>query len=489
MSNANSGIAIATSKLISTFDIDKPQVRNELFRRYGNQGLTFFGFIESMGYSRGVRQNKTIQYEEDWIHQTIHVGSGGITTVDGPNGIYSFVLDTTAGTNDILAGSIITPYPTTPTNPLSYICPVQAWDRLLFPENGAMATVTSVVQTGVSTTFTVTIKLADLNYAFTPGTYTQGYELVIATNAFSEGSDQNDGASSKPLIDYAYTQILKRSFRWTGTQATNEPWFSEYELGPNLGNGYFLKGQMDCDYELQQAISTALWIERPTTNPTVDTATGEPLYTTEGLIPYCERLGTPVPYLSGAFSIGTFDYIDNVLTRQFAPMYSAWMLGNKLDYQIENALKAYFQFTQINYQMSQMEADLFTGDKDLAMEVGFNLLKKSGGRVHCFTRALEFSHPKILGVTNYPYDQLAICFPLARKRGSYSEKQGSIELPYFGLIYKEQGGYSRKAEVWTIAGAAPGPKITTFDLNKLCMRSNVGAEHVGGNQMLKVYPQ
>lgn len=486
MANANSGISIATSKIISTFNIDKPQVRNELFRRYGKQGLTFFGFIESLGYSRPVKQNKTTQYEEDWIHQTIHVGVGGITTVDAPTGVYSFVLSVAAGTNDTLAGSIITPYPTSATNPLSYICPVQQWDRLLFPENGAVASVTSVAQTGVTTSFTITIQLADLSYAFTPATYTAGYELSIIGNAFSEGSDQNDGSSSKPLIDYNYTQIIKRAFRWTGTQATNEPWFSEYEGGPNLGNGYFLKGQMDCDYELQLAISTAFWIERPTTNPIVDTTTGEPIYTTEGLIPYAERLGTPVPYISGAFSVGTFDYIDNVLSRQFAPTYVAWMLGNKLDYQIENALKAYFQFTNISYQMPQMEADLFTGDKDLAMQVGFNLLKKSGGRVHCFTRAMEFNHPKILGVTNYPYPEMAVCFPLAKKRDA---KDDSLELPYMGMIYKELGGYSRKAEVWTIAGAAPGVKITSLDVNKLCMRSNVGAEHVGGNQMLTVTPQ
>ena len=486
MSNANSGISLATSKIISTFNIDKPQVRNELFRRYGKQGLTFFGFIESLGYSRPVKQNKTTQYEEDWIHQTIHVGVGGITTVDAPNGIYSFLLSVAGGTNDLLAGSIIAPYPTSATNPLSYICPVQAWDQLLFPENGATASVTSVVQTGTSTTFTVTIKLSDTAYGITVGTYTAGYELVITGNAFSEGSDQNDGSSSKPLIDYNYTQIIKRAFRWTGTQATNEPWFSEYEGGPNLGNGYFLKGQMDCDYELQLAISTHFWTQRITTNPTVDATTGEPIYTTEGLIPYVERLGTPIPYVSGAFSVGTFDYADNLLERQFAPHYVSWMVGTLLDHQIENTLKAYFQFTNISYVMPQMEADLFTGDKDLAMQVGFNCLVKSGGRKHCFTRAMEFNHPKLLGATNYTYNQLAVCFPLAKQR---DKKDDSVELPYMGMIYKELGGYSRKAEVWTIAGAAPGTKITSLDLNKLCMRSNVGAEHCGGNQMLKVYPQ
>jgi hypothetical protein len=483
--DTNAGYGIATSKLINTFSIDKPSVRNELFRVLGKQGLTFFGFIESMGYVRSVTQPSTTQYEETWIHQTIHVGAGGITVVDAPNGIYSFILSVAAGTNDLLAGSIIAPYPTTATNPLSYVVPVQQWDRILFPENGAVATVQSVVQTTTTTTFTVTIKLANLSYAFTAATYTAGYELSVIGNAFSEGSDQNDGKSSKPDIDHAYTQIIKGSFRWTGSQATSQPWFTEYAGGPDLGGGYFLKGQTDADWELQSAISTALWVERPTTNSIVDTTTGEPIYTTEGLIPYIERKGNAAPYTGGAFSIGVFDYVDNLLERQFAPRYVCCMNGTQLDQQIENALKAYFQNTLINYTMPQMEADLFTGDKDLAMSVGFNCLQKSGGRTYCFTRAMEFNHPKLLGVANYPYPGLGVWFPLAKKKDSKTD----FELPYMGMIYRELNGYSRKAEVWTVSGAGPGPKVLTTDLSKLCMRSNIGAEHVGGNQMVKLTPQ
>ena len=483
--DTNAGIGIATSKIINTFDIDKPSVRNELFRSLGKQGLPFFGFIESMGYTRSVTQPSTTQYEESWIHQTIHVGVGGITTVDAPNGIYSFILSVAAGTNDLLAGSIIAPYPTSATNPLSYVVPVQAWDRLLFPENGAIATVTSVVQTTTTTTFTVTIKLTNLSYAFTPGTYTAGYELVIMDNAHSEGADQSDGKSTKPDIDHAYTQIIQGNFRWTGSQAVSQPWFSEYAGGPDLGGGYFLKGQEDADWELQSAISTAMWVSRPTTNSIVDTATGEPILTTEGLLPYIDRKGNPIPYTSGAFSIGVFDYADNLLERQFAPSYVGCMNGTLLDQQIENALKAYFQNTLINYTMPQMEADLFTGDKALAMSVGFNCLQKSGGRTYCFTRAMEFNHPKLLGAPNYPYPGIGAWFPLSRKKDSKTD----YELPYMGLIYRELNGYSRKAEVWTLSGAGPGTKVLSQDLSKLCMRSNIGAEHVGGNQMIKLTPQ
>jgi hypothetical protein len=56
-----------------------------------------------------------------------------------------------------------------------------------------------------------------------------------------------------------------------------------------------------------------------------------------------------------------------------------------------------------------------------------------------------------------------------------------------GMIYRQLGNYSRKAEVYTLMGAGPGTKVTSADKNRLLMRSDIGAEHVGGNQMVRLY--
>ena len=54
MADATGAITLDASKIITTFDIDKPEVRAKLFRIRGNQGMNFFAILESLGYSRAV---------------------------------------------------------------------------------------------------------------------------------------------------------------------------------------------------------------------------------------------------------------------------------------------------------------------------------------------------------------------------------------------------------------------------------------------------
>jgi hypothetical protein len=50
MSNATGAIALDASKIITTFDIDKPEVRAQFFRIRGNQGMNFFALLESLTF-------------------------------------------------------------------------------------------------------------------------------------------------------------------------------------------------------------------------------------------------------------------------------------------------------------------------------------------------------------------------------------------------------------------------------------------------------
>ena len=120
MANATGAIAIDASKIITTFDIDKPEVRAQFFRIRGNQGMNFFALLESLGYARPVTQRKTRQYEEDWIHQTIHLGSN----MANPAGnTYTFTLGTVAPNIDYLEQNVTAPYNTAD----QYVFPVKKW--------------------------------------------------------------------------------------------------------------------------------------------------------------------------------------------------------------------------------------------------------------------------------------------------------------------------------------------------------------------------
>lgn len=475
MSNATGAITLDASKIITTFDIDKPEVRAQLFRIRGNQGMNFFAILESLGYSRGVTQNKSRQYEEDWIHQTIHLGNS-MSATGNPNE-YSFDLSAVAPNIDYLEQNVTSPYNTN----AQYVFPIKQWDLITLPENNAKLIVTGVSIAGSACT--VTVKHINPTVGpFTLGNYVAGVELIITGNAFSEGSDQNDGMVNKPLIDYSYTQIIKSTFKFTGSQAVSQPWFKEYSDGRGI-MAYYIVGQENTEYEHALAIDAALLFGALTEISVVDSTTNEPIQTTEGIDPYIKRKGNSIPYVPGTFNVPLFDYMDKLLEQEGAPQWMGAFLGTDLDNEKDNVLKAYFQNTMQDYQAQRAQADLFGDNPGLSMAVNFRYLQK-GYRTWCFTRMPQFNMAKLWGAAGYNTTKLGLFWPLSTKP---DKNNPGNRIPYMGMIYRALGNYSRKSEVFSLLGAGPGQKVTSQDVNKLVMRSDIGAEHCGGNQMIRLY--
>lgn len=474
MANTTGAVTLDASKIISMFDIDKPEVRSQFFRIRGNQGQNFFSILESLGYSRPVTQRKTRQYEEDWIHNSIHLGN---TMTSPSTNVYTFTLSTSSPNIDYLEQNTTSPYNSTD----QYVFPVKKWDIITLPENNAKLLVTSVSISGSTCTVVATHQNPTTG-PFTLANYVAGVELIITGNAFSEGSDQNDGIVNKPLTDYAYTQIIKSTFKWTGSQAVSQPWFTEYSDGKGI-QAYYIVGQNNTEYEHALSIDSALLFGELAETAVVDSSTNEPVYTTEGLEPYIKRKGHNIPYTPGTFSVSQFDYIDKVLEQEFAPAYMGVFSGTDFDNEKDNVLKAYFQNNAMDHYYEKMQADLFGNNPGLAMSVNFKALQK-GYRTYCFTRMPQFNMAKTWGAAGYKTPALSLMFPLASKP---DRNNPNNKLPYMGMIYRQLGNYSRKAEVFTLMGAGPGTKVTSADVNKLVMRSDLGAEHVGGNQMIRLY--
>jgi hypothetical protein len=476
MSNASGAITLDASKIITTFDIDKPEVRAQFFRIRGNQGMNFFAILESLGYDRAVTQNKSRQYEEDWIHQTIHLGNS-MSATGNPNE-FTFQLSSVAPNIDYLQQNVTSPYDTT----AQYVFPVKIWDIITLPENNAKLQVTNKVIAG--STCTITAKhMNPTTGPFTLGNYVAGVELIVTGNAFSEGSDQSEGQVNKPLIDYSYTQIIKSTFTQTGSQMVSQPWFTEYSDGRGI-KAYYIVGQNNTEYEHALSIDAALLFGALTEISIVDSATAEPIQTTEGIDPYIKRKGNNIPYVPGTFSVSLFDYMDKLLEQEGAPAYMGAFLGTDLDNEKDNVLKAYFQNNNMTeYNMKRAEADLFGNNPGLAMQVNFKYLHK-GYRTWCFTRMPQFNMAKLWGAAGYNTQKLGLFWPLASKP---DPNNPTNRIPYMGMIHRALGGYSRKSEVFSLLGAGPGSKVTSRDVNKLVMRSDIGAEHCGGNQMIRLY--
>lgn len=481
MGNVSGAQVIQASKIMTTFDVDMPEVRAEFFRSKGNQGVNYFTLLEMLGYDRAVASNKTKQYEEDWIHQSITLGST-ITATGNPNE-YSFTLSVTAPNIDYLEQNVTTPYNTN----AQYVFPVKINDRLMLPGGNMEATlqVTNKVISGTTCTITA-IHTNPTQGPFTAANMVAGTEIVVSTNAYSEGSDQDSSQVNKPLIDYAYTQIIKTTWKITGSQLTQQIWIKTYSDSSGNIVGYRTIGQKNTEYEHALAIDQALLWGTLTEVSLVDSTTNEPIQSTEGLIPYARRKGQNIPYMPGTFNVPLFDNMNKLLDQQGAPIWMAFLMGISLSDEKDNVFKDYFANTSNqSYIRDLATADLFGNNPGITAKVGFNYFEK-GGRRYCFTTMPQFNMPKLQGAPGYRAQNLGIMYPLGTKP---DKNNSDNRLPYMGMIHREMAGYSRKAEVFHIDGAGPGSKVTSLDQNKLCMRSDIGAEHCGGNQMIRLFPQ
>jgi len=477
--DVNAGIGLARNRIISTFDMLKPEVRTQLMPIYGDQGLSYFNLLESLGYSRGISRNSALTYEQDWIHQLINVGIGGMTgdASYASNGMFSFPLSSAAGTNTYLPYATAAPY-TNSASPNLYSVPIQINDRIRFEENGAIAHVYNITGAGTSNV-TLWCKLADVTKNITLANYPAGTPLAVVTNAWSDGSKQPRGLTHNVRKSYAYTQIIKGGFSWDGATETDQIWFDTIYNGKDIV-GYHVLGQEYAEYELLAKIDQALMWERPNANNIMDPLTDEPNRSTEGLVPYIERTGNKMQVGAGTFSTSIFDTVSSILEKQFAPNNLLWMTGYAIDVEINNAMKDYFQMTGVDYT-KKITTDVFMGDEGLAASVNFRGFQK-GRFMHNFVQMPMFSHPQFVPA-GYKTSNMALVVPMAKTK---NPKLGT-ELPYIGSVYKSKNGYSRKMEVWTLSGAGPREKVLEDDLSLLCYRSEVGAEHTGGNRMIKIY--
>lgn len=148
-----------------------------------------------------------------------------------------------------------------------------------------------------------------------------------------------------------------------------------------------------------------------------------------------------------------------------------------------NVLKDYFQNTNIIYAEDRIASELLAGDKGLTASVDFTYLTK-GQYMYCFNRMPNFSNPRSYGATGFDFTKKQRLCHLGNNLMQKQVIQSHISEWYTAA----KGGYSRKAETWTLSGAGPGPKVLQEDLSKLCMRGHIGAEHVGGNRMILVEP-
>jgi hypothetical protein len=449
---------IYASDIVSGFDIHKPENLNQLFSRFGDQGASFFQLIRSMGFEKEVSLDEYGHWEENRIHEILHVRANVPQPAQGDP--ITFVLDTT----DL------------DTNNNFY---ARLYDQILFPNEVPGAIMTIDVANPAAPA--ITVEPNDALDRFPA--LTAGDELVIFTDAWAEGSGQPDPALRGVWRYDNVAQIIKETIGYTGSEMVNQTWFDVTTKGVAIP-AYYMLGQVDIDYRMALKIDGALLWNKITTNTAnVDPDSGRPLKTTEGLIPYIRRVGNEQSYTSGAFDVEEFDEMDNTLDREHAGNYILGLLGITLHQDIENSLKDYFANTNIQFAKAATNDVLFNKNEALSASVNFTYLTKSE-RTFLMKRMGVFNNPKLYGAAGYDAPKLGVWMPINKRKDPVS---GNM-VDSIGSRYRGMGKYNRRMEVWQVGGAGEGLKVTEFDKRNTYMRAHVGAHFRGGNQFVLMEP-
>lgn len=429
-----------SNALISTFDFHKPEKRDILYRKYGDQGLEFFKMFDKLGFSSPVAQQDYSHFEEDWIWVPVHsraaVASPGtgnaiqftLATYDLDSGNRFFIAlnDNVMFANQV-TGTVTAVNVTTPSAPVITVRPHQSTDNI-----GALA--------------------ADDT-------------IIIYSNDWAEGTSQPAGKVAR-YIEYSFnTKIVKETNTYTGSEATNQTWVIKTSDGQSIP-AMFMKGQLDTDYRMALRMNGAMLFDRTTTDTTL-LASGN--RTTQGLVPWVRGGGNVDQYNAGFYSMADFDIQNRVLDQNFAPSEEVAMLGFDLQTEWENLFVNSFVNGAIVYAM------FGEGKKATDLSIGFNSFNKNERQWH-IKRMSGFNNPQIYGATGYKIPGMGVIMPID---GRKDPKSGNI-LPSIGQRYKSLGDYNRRMKTWLTGGAKAVTSQT--DADELNMRSEFGTEFVASNR-------
>jgi hypothetical protein len=357
-------------------------------------------------------------------------------------------------------------------------------DIVEFPNRDANGDPIQAFVTAIGAT---TIDVKPLKTAWAIPALSAGQELIIVTNGNSEGSLQNAPKVSGAFKVTNKFAIAKADISATGSEMTDRAWISKDAQGKAVGAWYSKALNFDLDYRMMQSIQGWFLGGQEPNNSILDPDTGKPIKWTKGIFPTMNDTSIQHPY-NDQFNVADFDEIERGMSRVYAGTLTAALLGLEVDITLENNLKAYFNFTNIDYITKQSNATLFGNDEGLAASVGFNYFEKAK-RKFALKRFSTLHNPKTYGSSGYDYVDRAFMFPLRNQNVVMDSQGNKSTLPTMRIVYKALDSYSRKMEVFQTgsANAAKWGVTNTSDTRLWHQRCEFGVETFAANQWVNIY--
>ncbi len=444
---------------------NKPDVRDELIKAYGDQGIT--GFLKMTGAVRsGGTADFITWFEEGRRHTTLEFGATTISDsdVDGIKGIEA-VLTKVNGTAvaSISAGL---------GGAVTQAAQVLNVGDVLLDQASGHVFIVNLLDTDKdgSTGENLSVILSRLDGTDgTSGMIATNQQMALIGSAHPEG--QAAGARSAfqkanvNKLNNSY-MIVKDMYQVTGSAATNIGYV-------NIGNGdyrWYIKGEQETRARfMDKREMMMLFSEKANQNDqggtTISGLPGD-IPGSEGYFAAVRSRGITATGDSTSRIFDELASIDNILIeldKEGAPAEYAMYLDRRTSLDIDDMLA--------NGVATQSTAGLpgqfgaFNNDADLAVKLGFKSFTRGGYTFHKHDWKL-MNDPQLLGgMTAAEYRGAMI--PMA----SYVDPNSGVSAPALEMVYKEANGYSRELEHWVTGGAVIGNKTDDSDIAKFHYRS------------------
>ena len=424
---------------------NKRDVREELIKTYGDQGIT--GFLKMTGAVRSGGQQDFIEwYQEGRRHTKITVDG---TPSDGG--------DHATVTFDLINGVDHAAMPTAVSNADEVI---NVGDVLL----GLTSGFTFLVDVVSNSDLTFQCQRMD-GTAFAAGQIVDNEELAIIGSAHAQGGAAGERVVSKTaeLLRFRNSyNILKDMYEVSGSQATNIGYV-------NVGNGdyrWYIKGEQETRARfMDKREMMMLFSQKAATSGTISSLPGG-VAGSEGYFAAVAARGITATgdATTRIFDeMGTLDNIIIELDKEGAPAEYAMYIDRRTSLDIDDMLANGIATQNTAGLAGQFGA--FNNDVDMAVKLGFKSFTRGGYTFHKHDWKLMNDPQLAGGMTAAEYRGAMV--PMA----SYVDPNSGVSAPALEMIYKESNGYSRELEHWVTGGAVIGNKTDDSDVAKFHYRS------------------
>lgn len=461
----------------STYDIGKPQVATELFKRYGYEGTNFLGLMRTLSREEPVANDTFYAYEDNRFIDDIVV--------------LADVADPGVG------------------NDISFVLAPAKLDALnnFFAREGFAVTIPGtevqahIYDIDVTTPTAPIITLKPVRSTDNIGALTAGTTLSITNGAWAAGTGQPDPVTKGPIKRQYWSQIFKESAGTEGTQLANQKWYDMDSFG-NDQKGYYNPAVMEMENRLAVIEDGAYLFGVDATNLSLTTTTRRnstnTIRYTKGVIPWTRELGWTMPYTAGSFDIDDFDDMGLYMLSQGVTSDAVMTcIGQRLSNDMEAEMVSWISansntdFTSVKkrYFENSMDPGAKGDLNDYALDIGFSMIRK-GRYTYLLKSMTNFSNPKTYGNTGYDMDQYGLALPLSQGKDAVSK----TKMYNFTSKYRAYNGTSRKYVMFALAGAgniipgSNGVSVDDVDEIRVGVRTHHGFQGTLMNQSIMMDP-